>query len=105
MSADEDNDLPSVKTLLQVLNTQGFSVHNEYIDIYIFFFIYIYILFLIVHWLFQAAWEKVEQSLVELSQTRCRVQQLQHQLQTLRREAELEVSATTEDLHNDTLAP
>lgn len=102
MSADEDNDLPSVKTLLQVLNTQGFSV-REYI-VFFFVFYLIYPFFLIAHWLFQAAWEKVEQSLVELSQTRFRVQQLQHQLQTLRREAELEASATTEDLHNHTLA-
>ncbi|XP_056893182.1 HAUS augmin-like complex subunit 5 [Takifugu flavidus] len=68
MSADEDNDLPSVKTLLQ------------------------------------AAWEEVEQSLVELSQTRSSVQQLQQQLQMLRKEANLEVSGAIEDLHNDTLA-
>lgn len=100
MSADEDNDLPSVKTLLQVLNTRILSSR-----IYCFFvWFFLYILIWIVHWLFQAAWEKVEQSLVELSQTRFRVQQLQHQLQTLRTEAELEASATTEDLHNDTLA-
>lgn len=102
MSADEDYDLPSVRTLLQVLNTQRFSGHKEYI-VLLFFFLNISF-FLILYWLFQAAWEKVEQNLVELSQTRSRVQQLQHQLQTLRREAELEASATTEDLHNDTLA-
>lgn len=51
----------------------------------------------------QAAWEEVEQTFAELTQARSRVQQLQHQLQTLRKEAELEVSGTTEDLHNDTL--
>lgn len=55
-------------------------------------------------WFFQAAWEEVEQSLVELTQTRSRVQQLQHQLQELRKEADLEVSGTTEDLHSDTPA-
>lgn len=33
MSADEDNDLPSVKTLLQVLNTQkGLSLQRIYWD-------------------------------------------------------------------------
>lgn len=95
MSADEDKNLPSVKTLLQVVNTQVFSKNI--------LFLFLFFLF-IVHSLFQAAWEKVEQSLVELSQTRSRVQQLQQQLQTLRREAELEASTTTEDLQNDTLA-
>lgn len=101
MSADEDNDLPSVKTLLQVLNTQGFSVHKE--DLVFFFsgFFNYPIFGLSVG--FQAAWENVEQSFVELSQTRSRVQQLQHQLQTLKREAELEATVTTEDLHNGTL--
>lgn len=97
MSADEDNDLPSVKTLFQVLNTQGFSVHKEYLG---FFKNYPNFELSIG---FQAAWEKVEQSFEELSQTRSRVQQLQYQLQTLKKEAELEASATTEDLHNGTL--
>lgn len=41
---------------------------------------------------------------MELTQTRTSVQQLQHQLQMLRKEANLEVSGATEDLHNDTLA-
>ncbi|XP_051233940.1 HAUS augmin-like complex subunit 5 [Dicentrarchus labrax] len=68
MSAEEDNELPSVKTLLE------------------------------------AAWEEVEQSLVELAQTRSRVQQLRNQLQARKKEAELEVSGIAEDLHNDTLA-
>lgn len=98
MSADEDNDLPSVKILLQVLNTQMVLSSER---------IYCYFLYLpseLPIWFFQAAWEEVEQSLVELTQTRSRVQQLQHQLQELRKEADLEVSGTTEDLHNDTLA-
>lgn len=68
MSAEEDNDLPSVKTLLQ------------------------------------AAWEEVEQTLVELAQTRSRVKQLQDQMQARKKEAELEVSGITDELHNDTLA-
>ncbi|XP_035508695.1 HAUS augmin-like complex subunit 5 [Morone saxatilis] len=68
MSAEEDNELPSVKTLLE------------------------------------AAWEEVEQSLVELAQTRSRVQQLRNQLQARKKEAELEVSGIADDLHNDTSA-
>nr|XP_046247628.1 HAUS augmin-like complex subunit 5 [Scatophagus argus] len=68
MSAEEENDLPSVKTLLR------------------------------------AAWEEVEQSLVELAQTRSRVRQLRDQLQAHKKEAELEVSGIADDLHNDTLA-
>lgn len=68
MSAEEDEELPPVKTLLQ------------------------------------AAWEEVEQSLVELVQTRSRVQQLRNQLQTRKKEAELEVSCIADDPHNDTLA-
>lgn len=56
------------------------------------------------HLFFQAAWERVEQSLVELAQTRSRVQQLQHQLQARKNEAELEVSGSVEEVHNDTLA-
>ncbi len=54
--------------------------------------------------LFQAAWEEVEQSLVELAQTRSRVKQLRDQLQARKKEAELEVSGIAEELHNDTLA-
>uniref|UniRef100_UPI0037E8C707 HAUS augmin-like complex subunit 5 n=1 Tax=Semicossyphus pulcher TaxID=241346 RepID=UPI0037E8C707 len=68
MSAEEDKELPPVKTLLE------------------------------------AAWEEVEQSLVELAQTRSRVQQLCNQLQARKKEAELEVSGIADDLHNDTLA-
>uniref|UniRef100_A0A8C4HQK9 HAUS augmin-like complex subunit 5 n=1 Tax=Dicentrarchus labrax TaxID=13489 RepID=A0A8C4HQK9_DICLA len=62
MSAEEDNELPSVKTLLE------------------------------------AAWEEVEQSLVELAQTRSRVQQLRNQLQARKKEAELEVTALEVEL-------
>ncbi|XP_070764445.1 HAUS augmin-like complex subunit 5 [Enoplosus armatus] len=68
MSAEEDNELPPVKTLLE------------------------------------AAWKEVEQSLVELAQTRSKVQQLRNQLQARRKEAELEVSGVADELHNDTLA-
>lgn len=58
----------------------------------------------IAHLFFQAAWEEVEQSLVELAQTRSRVQQLRCQLQARNKEAELEVSGTAKECHNDTLA-
>ncbi|XP_056234838.1 HAUS augmin-like complex subunit 5 [Seriola aureovittata] len=68
MSAEEDNELPPVKTLLQ------------------------------------AAWEEVEQSLVELAQTRSRVQQLKNQLLARKKEAQQEVSGIADELHNDTLA-
>ncbi|XP_068447538.1 HAUS augmin-like complex subunit 5 [Clinocottus analis] len=68
MPAEEDNELPSVKTLLE------------------------------------NAWEEVEQSLVELAQTRSRVQQLRHQLQVCKKKAEQEVSGITDALHNDTMA-
>ncbi|XP_037624764.1 HAUS augmin-like complex subunit 5 [Sebastes umbrosus] len=68
MSAEEDNELPSVKTLLE------------------------------------DAWEEVEQSLVELAQTRSRVQQLQNQLQGRKKKAEQEVSGIADELHNDSLA-
>ena len=54
--------------------------------------------------LFKAAWKEVEQNLVELAQTRSRVQKLQNQLQARKKEAELEVSVTADELHNDTLA-
>lgn len=53
---------------------------------------------------FQDAWEEVEQSLVELAQTRSRVQQLQSQLQARKKTAELEVSGIADELHNDTMA-
>lgn len=52
----------------------------------------------------KAAWKEVEQSLVELAQTRSRVQKLQNQLQARKKEAELEVSVTADELHSDTLA-
>ncbi|KAF0042138.1 hypothetical protein F2P81_005670 [Scophthalmus maximus] len=68
MSAEEDNELPPVKALLQ------------------------------------DAWEEVEQSLLELAQTRSRVQQLKNQLQARRKEAEQEISVIADELHNDTLA-
>ncbi|XP_060888700.1 HAUS augmin-like complex subunit 5 [Labrus mixtus] len=68
MSAEDENELPPVKTLLE------------------------------------AAWEEVAQSLVELAQTRSRVQQLRNQLQARRKEAELEVSVIADESHNDTLA-
>ncbi|XP_029987942.1 HAUS augmin-like complex subunit 5 isoform X2 [Sphaeramia orbicularis] len=64
ISAEEADDLPPVKTLLQ------------------------------------AAWEEVEQSLVELAQTRSRVLQLRNQLQTHKKEVEQEVSGFSEELHD-----
>ncbi|XP_076009118.1 HAUS augmin-like complex subunit 5 [Genypterus blacodes] len=54
--------------------------------------------------LLQAAWEEVEQSLVELVKTRSRVQQLRHQLLISRKEAEEEVSGLIDDLQTDPLA-
>ncbi|XP_005747603.1 HAUS augmin-like complex subunit 5 [Pundamilia nyererei] len=68
MSAEEENELPPVKTLLE------------------------------------AAWEEVEQNLVELAQTRSRVQQLKNQLQTRKKDAELEVSSIRDELQDDSLA-
>ncbi|KAM3620011.1 uncharacterized protein V6R79_017049 [Siganus canaliculatus] len=68
ISAQEDNELISVKMLLE------------------------------------AAWQEVEQSLIELAQTRSRVQQLQSQLKARKKGAELEVSGFADDLHNDSLA-
>lgn len=56
------------------------------------------------HVLFQAAWEEVEQSLLELAHTRSRVQQLKNQLLTRKKEAEQEVSGIADDVHNDSLA-
>ncbi|XP_033821323.1 HAUS augmin-like complex subunit 5 [Periophthalmus magnuspinnatus] len=54
--------------------------------------------------LLQAAWEEVEQSLVELAQTRSRVTTLRNQLLCHKKEAEQEMSGFVEDLHNDSLA-
>ncbi|XP_071777918.2 HAUS augmin-like complex subunit 5 [Centroberyx gerrardi] len=54
--------------------------------------------------LLQSAWEEVEQSLVELAQTRSRVQQLRNQLQTHKEEAEQEMSVLGDELHTDALA-
>lgn len=54
--------------------------------------------------LLQAAWEEVEQSFVELAQTRSRVQQLKNQLQTRKKDAELEVSSIRDELQDDSLA-
>lgn len=54
--------------------------------------------------LLQAAWEEVEQNLVELAQTRSRVQQLKNQLQTRKKDAELEVSSIRDELQDDSLA-
>ncbi|XP_063323075.1 HAUS augmin-like complex subunit 5 [Pelmatolapia mariae] len=68
MSAEEENELPPVKTLLE------------------------------------AVWEEVEQSLVELAQTRSRVQQLKNQLQNRKKDAELEVSSIRDELQDDSLA-
>ncbi|XP_070688573.1 HAUS augmin-like complex subunit 5 [Pempheris klunzingeri] len=68
VSAEEDDELPPVKALLE------------------------------------AAWEEVEQSLVELAQTRSRAQKLRKQLQARKNEAELEVSGIAAELHNDTMA-
>ncbi|KAM4628853.1 HAUS augmin-like complex subunit 5 [Polymixia lowei] len=52
----------------------------------------------------QSAWEEVEQSLVELAQTRSKIQQLQNQLQTRKKEAEQEVSGLGDELFTDPLA-
>lgn len=54
--------------------------------------------------LFQAAWQEVQQSLVELSQTRSRVQRLKSLLQARKTEAEQELSGTLDELHNETMA-
>ncbi|XP_055020959.1 HAUS augmin-like complex subunit 5 [Boleophthalmus pectinirostris] len=54
--------------------------------------------------LLQAAWEEVEQSLVELAQTRVRVTALRNQLLSHKKETEQEMSGFAEDLHNDSLA-
>lgn len=54
--------------------------------------------------LFQAAWHEVQQTLVELSQTRSRVQRLKSLLQARKTEAEQEVSGTLDELHDETMA-
>ncbi|XP_072295268.1 HAUS augmin-like complex subunit 5 [Eucyclogobius newberryi] len=54
--------------------------------------------------LLQAAWEEVEQSLVELAQTRARVLTLRNQLLSHKKEAEQEMSGFIEDLNNESLA-
>ncbi|XP_026160684.1 HAUS augmin-like complex subunit 5 [Mastacembelus armatus] len=54
--------------------------------------------------LLQAAWEEVEQSLVELAQTRYRVQQLKNQLWACKKETEKQVSGIADEVHNDALA-
>ncbi|KAM7388231.1 hypothetical protein PAMP_024422 [Pampus punctatissimus] len=54
--------------------------------------------------LLQAAWQEVEQTLVDLAQTRSRVHQLRNQLQARRKGAEHEVSGFADELHNDTMA-
>lgn len=60
---------------------------------------YLRILFACV--LFQS---KVDQSLVELTDTRSRIQQLQGLLLARKKEAEMEVSGLGEEFHTDTLA-
>ena len=50
----------------------------------------------------QAAWEEVEESLMELSQTRARVQQLQAQAQ--KKEAELEMTTGGQESLSESLA-
>lgn len=52
----------------------------------------------------QAAWQEVEQSIVELAQTRTRVQQLKNQLTACKKEAEQEMSGSADEVHNDTMA-
>ncbi|XP_062306148.1 HAUS augmin-like complex subunit 5 [Osmerus eperlanus] len=53
--------------------------------------------------LLQAAWEEVEESLMELSQTRARIQQLQNQAQAQRKETELEMT-TGQESQSESLA-
>lgn len=54
--------------------------------------------------LLQAAWEEVEESLTELTQTRSRIQELQNQLQAHRKEAGLEMTAGGQESQNDSLS-
>ncbi|XP_029005411.1 HAUS augmin-like complex subunit 5 [Betta splendens] len=53
--------------------------------------------------LLQSAWDDIQQSLVELAQTRSRVQKLKNQLLTRKNEAGEEVSGIADDVNNDTL--
>lgn len=96
MSAEEGNKLPSVKTLLQVRTAERniVSWHWWFKPFYMWYWSCFF---------FQAAWEEVKQTLVELAQTRSRVQQLQNHLQARKKEAELEVSGIVDELQNDTL--
>ena len=52
----------------------------------------------------QAAWEEVEESLMELSQTRARIQQLQNQAQAQRKEAQLEMTTGGQESQSESLA-
>ncbi|KAM4549051.1 HAUS augmin-like complex subunit 5 isoform 2-T2 [Odontesthes bonariensis] len=54
--------------------------------------------------LLEDAWKEVQQSFVELTRTRSRVQQLKKQLQARKEEAEHEVSGCADEFHNDTMA-
>lgn len=54
--------------------------------------------------LLQTAWEEVEQSFVELAQTRARVTPLRKELLSQKKEAEQEMSSFVEELHHDSLA-
>ncbi|XP_012733389.2 HAUS augmin-like complex subunit 5 [Fundulus heteroclitus] len=54
--------------------------------------------------LLEAAWEEVQQSQMELSQTRSRVQQLKNVLKARKKEAEQEVSGIADGNLNDSLA-
>ncbi|KAM9761708.1 HAUS augmin-like complex subunit 5 isoform 1-T2 [Menidia menidia] len=67
ISAEEDKELPPVRSLLE------------------------------------DTWEEVQQSFVELSQTRLRIQQLKNQLQARKKEAQQEVSGVADELLNDSL--
>ncbi|KAM6922117.1 HAUS augmin-like complex subunit 5 [Xenentodon cancila] len=68
ISAEEANDLPPVKSLLE------------------------------------AAWEDVQKTLVELAQTRSRIQPLKKQLEARKEEVGQEVSGSADELHDDTVA-
>ncbi|MED6231575.1 hypothetical protein ATANTOWER_030327 [Ataeniobius toweri] len=54
--------------------------------------------------LLEAAWEEVQQSLMELSKTRSRVQQLKNLLEARKKEAEQEVSGISDENFNESLA-
>lgn len=89
-----------------MLRAHSYSVFT--IDVNILFFLFVNCNFplngTVCVLLFQAAWEEVQQCLVELAQTRSAVQQLKKQLETRRKEAEREVSGIADELHNDTIA-